>query len=107
MMSPKTTMPMRNGESMMTRYRAPPRLRPVLRKDPRGEKDHFRAPTILPVIGAIVSLAMMTTKDGEIFMRAGILLLVGAALWVVTWYAHGRHQSAMDTGVLKTVSRPD
>jgi amino acid transporter len=78
----------------------------VLRRDDVG-RDHFRAPTILPVIGAIVSLAMLTTKDGEIFLRAGILLLVGAVLWAITWYAHGRHQAAMDTGVLKSVSRPD
>jgi amino acid transporter len=78
----------------------------VLRRDTRGAEDHFRAPTILPVIGAIVSLAMLTTKDGEIFLRAGILLLIGAALWFVNWYLHGRHQPSMDTGVLQTVNRP-
>jgi amino acid transporter len=78
----------------------------VLRRDRVGH-DHFRAPTVLPVLGAIVSLALLTTKDAEIFVRAGILLLVGAALWLVTWYTHGRHQPSMDTGVLEAVKRPD
>jgi basic amino acid/polyamine antiporter, APA family len=78
----------------------------ILRRDRVGH-DHFRAPTILPVLGAIVSLALLTTKEGEIFLRAGILLLVGAALWVLTWYLHGRHQPSMDTGVLQAVKRPD
>jgi basic amino acid/polyamine antiporter, APA family len=78
----------------------------VLRRD-RIDADHFRAPTVLPVIGAAVSLALLTTKDGEVFLRAGALLALGVVLWLVTWYAHGRHQPSMDTGVLQAVSRPD
>jgi amino acid transporter len=78
----------------------------VLRRD-GVRHDHFRAPTVLPVIGAIVSLALLTTKDGEIFLRAGLLLLLGAVLWLITWFLHGRHQPSMDTGVLQTINRPD
>jgi amino acid transporter len=78
----------------------------VLRRD-KVREDHFVAPTILPVIGAIVSLALLTTKDGEIFLRAAVLLAVGALLWLVTWYAHGRHQSSMDTGVFEAITHPD
>ena len=78
----------------------------ILRRDP-VEHDHFRAPSILPVLGAIVSLALLTTKEGDIFLRAAVLLVIGIALWVVNWYAHGRHQPSMDTGVLQAVSRPD
>lgn len=78
----------------------------VLRRDEVAE-DHFRAPTILPIIGAIVSLALLTTKEGEIFLRAGILLAVGALLYLVTWYAHGRHQPAMDTGVFEAIKKND
>jgi amino acid transporter len=77
----------------------------VLRRDP-VRHDHFRAPTVLPVIGAVVSLALLTTKDAEIFARAGALLVVGALLWLVTWYTHGRHQPSMDTGVLQAIKRP-
>jgi basic amino acid/polyamine antiporter, APA family len=78
----------------------------VLRRD-TVRHEHFRAPTALPVIGAIVSLALLTTKDGEIFLRAAILLAIGAALWAITWYLHGRHQSSMDNGVFQPISRPD
>ena len=45
----------------------------VLRRD-RVEHRHFHAPTALPAIGAVVSLALMTTKDADIFLRAGGLL---------------------------------
>ena len=78
----------------------------LLRRDEVGH-DHFRAPTALPVIGAVVSLALLTTKEGEIFLRAGLLLLIGAVLWLVTWFTHGRHQPPMDTGVMRAINRPE
>ena len=78
----------------------------ILRRDP-VEHDHFRAPSILPVLGAIVSLALLTTKEGDIFLRAAVLLVIGVVLWLINWYAHGRHQPSMDTGVLRAVSKPD
>ena len=56
----------------------------VLRREP-VEHTHFRAPTLVPVLGAGVSVALMTTKDAEVFARAGGLLLVGMALWGVNW----------------------
>ena len=62
----------------------------VLRRDP-VDHDHFRAPTAIPIIGAVVSLAMMTTKEAETFARAGVLLLVGVACFAVNWGVHGRH----------------
>lgn len=55
----------------------------VLRRDP-VEADHFRSPTVMPVIGFVVSVGLMTTKDGEDFLRATVLVGVGALLWVVT-----------------------
>ncbi len=45
---------------------------------------HFRTPTVMPVIGILVSLALMTTKDAETFGRAGLLLLAGALLFFIT-----------------------
>ncbi len=54
----------------------------VLRRD-HVEHDHFRAPAALPVIGAVVSLAVMTSKEGDTFVRAGLLLAFGAALALV------------------------
>jgi amino acid transporter len=78
----------------------------LLRRD-RVDHRHFHAPTILPIIGAVVSVALMTTKDAEVFARAGLLLLVGVLLWVVTWFVHGRHEPTLDTGVLQAVGKPD
>jgi len=54
----------------------------VLRRDDVGH-DHYRAPTLLPVVGAGVSIAVMFTKDADVFLRAGLLLLVGVAFWLV------------------------
>jgi amino acid transporter len=54
----------------------------VLRRD-RVEHEHYRAPTVLPVIGAAISIAVMFTKEGDVFLRAGLLLLVGVAFWLV------------------------
>jgi amino acid transporter len=65
----------------------------VLRRDPVGH-DHFHAPTAIPVIGAVVSLAMLATMEWATFARAGILLLVGVVLWAVNWAFHGRHAEA-------------
>ena len=76
----------------------------VLRRDPVPH-PHFHAPTLIPLIGAGVSVALMTTKEGEIFLRAGILLLVGVALWAVNWWLHGRHVNPYDTGQLEEVER--
>ena len=61
----------------------------VLRRDP-VEQDHFRAPTILPVVGVLVCVALMTQQEGAIFARAGILLLVGAALYGINYLVAGR-----------------
>lgn len=78
----------------------------VLRRD-RVEHQHFRAPTIVPVIGAIVSLAMLSTKDWSTFIRGGILLLVGCALWVINWWVHGRHAAVLGTGQIQVVEGRD
>jgi len=78
----------------------------VLRRDRVGHR-HFHAPSVLPMIGAVVSVALLTTKEGEVFLRAGLLLGLGVVLWGVTWLLHGRHQSPMDTGVLQAVGKPD
>ncbi|MEU9358134.1 APC family permease [Streptomyces sp. NPDC048301] len=57
----------------------------VLRKD-RVEHRHFRAPTALPVLGAITSLILaspLADRAADVYIRAGILLLIGIGLWVV------------------------
>lgn len=57
----------------------------VLRREP-VEHDHFSAPVILPVLGALVSITLIVdTLSGDIAvgLRAGILLLFGVGLWFV------------------------
>jgi amino acid transporter len=76
----------------------------VLRRDP-VDHEHFRAPTVIPVIGIGVSAALMTTHDLETFARAGGLLLLGLALWAVNWWLHGRHVRSYVTEELTVVER--
>ncbi len=59
----------------------------VLRRDP-VDHDHFRAPTFAPILGAIVCVVLIVDNDAEIFLRAGLLLLLGAVLWILA-YAGG------------------
>ncbi len=56
----------------------------VLRRDP-VDHEHFVVPSFVPVIGVAISLALLTQIEAEIYARAGILVLVGVALWVVNW----------------------
>jgi uncharacterized membrane protein YfcA len=76
----------------------------VLRRDPVAHR-HFRAPTIVPVIGALVSVALLTTKDAETFAWAGALIVLGLVLWGVNWWTHGRHVEPYATEELEVVSR--
>jgi amino acid transporter len=58
----------------------------VLRKD-EVDGDHFRTPTVLPVIGALACGFLATPWAGrpsEQYRIAGILLGIGVLLWVVT-----------------------
>jgi APA family basic amino acid/polyamine antiporter len=59
----------------------------VLRRDP-VDHEHFRAPTIAPILGAIVCVVLIVDNEAEIFLRAGLLLILGAVLWVLA-YAGG------------------
>ena len=54
----------------------------VLRRDP-VDHDHFRIPTVVPAAGVVISFAVMTTKDADIFLRAAVLLAVGVVLYGV------------------------
>ena len=69
----------------------------VLRRSP-VDHEHFRAPAIFPAAGAAVSCALMTTKDGEIFIRAGILLVAGVLLWIANWALYARHHPPREEG---------
>ncbi|MER7400007.1 APC family permease [Streptomyces sp. NPDC000151] len=55
----------------------------VLRKD-RVAHAHFRTPTVLPVLGALTALILaspLADRPAEVYIRAGVLLAIGVALW--------------------------
>ena len=59
----------------------------VLRRD-HVDHEHFKAPTVLPVIGALACAYMVgpwTGRDTEQYRVAGWLIALGVVLWVVTW----------------------
>ena len=58
----------------------------VLRRD-RVEADHFRTPTVLPVVGALACAYLATPWAGrptEQYRIAGVLLAIGVVLWGIT-----------------------
>ena len=64
----------------------------VLRRE-QVDHDHFRAPTIVPILAAIASVVLIIDNDGETFVRAGLLLLLGVILWIGA-YASGHRAAA-------------
>lgn len=55
----------------------------VLRKD-TVEQDHFRVASVVPVLGVVSCLVLLTQQSAGTWLRAGILLAVGAVLYLVT-----------------------
>jgi basic amino acid/polyamine antiporter, APA family len=60
-----------------------------LRRD-RVDHEHFQIPSVYPVLGVGVSLALLTQIEGETFVRAGILVGIGIVLWLVNELARRR-----------------
>ena len=59
----------------------------VLRRDVKEAGGHFKTPTVLPVIGCIASLYLVTPlsgRPGTQYLLAGILLVIGVVLFGIT-----------------------
>jgi basic amino acid/polyamine antiporter, APA family len=59
----------------------------VLRRDVVASGGHFKTPTVLPVIGCIASLYLVTPLSGRAgiqYLLAGILLVIGVVLFGIT-----------------------
>jgi basic amino acid/polyamine antiporter, APA family len=65
----------------------------IARKRSSVDHDHFNAPTIFPVLGAIACLVLLTQQEAAVYRRAGFLLLIGLVLWVINRLTAGRTQS--------------
>ncbi|MEU4563957.1 APC family permease [Actinoplanes sp. NPDC023936] len=62
----------------------------VLRRDP-VDHDHFKAPTVIPVLGALACAFLASPLSGRAaadYRVAGVLLLIGVVLWAVTYAAN-------------------
>ena len=62
----------------------------VLRRD-SVDHHHFRAPSVLPIIGVITCAFFVTPytdRNTDEYEVAGVLLAVGIVLWVITWFAN-------------------
>jgi amino acid transporter len=60
----------------------------VLRRDD-VDHGHFHAPTALPILGALACAYLVTPlsgRDTSTYEVAGLLLLLGVALWAITWF---------------------
>jgi basic amino acid/polyamine antiporter, APA family len=58
----------------------------VLRRD-RVEHDHWRAPTVLPALGALACFGLIVQKafdDAVVFAYAGGLMALGVVLWAIS-----------------------
>ncbi|HEX6997117.1 MAG TPA: APC family permease [Gammaproteobacteria bacterium] len=64
----------------------------VLRRRPVGHA-HYRAPTVLPVVG-VVSCAYLASplagRDPRQYWIAAVLMAIGVALWIVNWALHAK-----------------
>jgi APA family basic amino acid/polyamine antiporter len=76
----------------------------ILRRD-KVAHDHYHAPTLLPVLGVGISIAVMFTKEADIFLRAGMLLLVGVVFWLLNLAAL-RGRDRFSTEELAQVQSP-
>jgi len=56
----------------------------VLRRDP-VDHEHFVVPSVVPVIGVLVSIALLTQIEAATYGRAAMLVGLGVVLWVVNW----------------------
>ena len=58
----------------------------VLRRD-RVEHEHFRSPVVFPVLGILVCLGLLTQQEADVWLRALVLLVIGALLYGVNYLA--------------------
>ncbi|MER8192620.1 APC family permease [Streptomyces microflavus] len=54
----------------------------VLRRD-AVSRDHFRAPTLVPVLGAVSCVVLATQIEHDVWLRALLVMAVGAGLGVI------------------------
>jgi amino acid transporter len=64
----------------------------VLRRKP-VEHDHFVAPSAIPIVAAVACALLLTRQEGEVLLRALILVGVGVGLYIINWLVAGRTET--------------
>jgi len=64
----------------------------VLRRKGGGNPDHFRTPLVLPVLGILSCVVLATQQDAGVYVRAALMLVLGAALFLLARLVTGRTQ---------------
>jgi amino acid transporter len=70
----------------------------VLRRRPVAH-DHYRAPTICPILGFVSCVYLASPfsgRDPQQYRIAGVLLLIGVALFAINWIVHRRPPRTID-----------
>jgi hypothetical protein len=73
----------------------------VLRRDVQAAGGHFKTPTVLPVIGCVASLYLVTPlsgRPGQQYLLALILVAIGILLFFLTM-AINRQLGIRDAGI--------
>jgi amino acid transporter len=80
----------------------------VLRRDPVSH-SHFVAPSIMPVIGALVALVFLLpiNRTGEVYMTAIFLLIGGLVLWAVNFAVTRRTGTVVEEADVTTSPEDD
>jgi hypothetical protein len=60
----------------------------VLRRDPVSH-SHFKAPSVMPIIGILVSIGLLTQTEGDTFIRAAALIALGVLLYFLNRFLTG------------------
>ncbi len=71
----------------------------ILRRDP-GETDHFRSPTVVPVLGIASCVLLATQIEAQVWLRGLVIVAVGMVLGAVTAVRRARRadQDTRSTG---------
>ncbi|MDT9682837.1 APC family permease [Streptomyces sp. TRM76323] len=69
----------------------------ALRRDPGGS-DHFRVPTVLPVLGAASCVLLATRIEAAVWLRGLVVLGTGLVLGAVVAARRGTGRAARDRG---------
>ncbi len=76
----------------------------ALKRD-RVDHDHFRAPAVIPILGIIVCVGLLTQQELATFRLVGILLVLGVILYGINYLAKRALDKSTPQGASQTSDR--